>query len=311
MIDSVDILSATILIVDDLDANVRLLSRMLVSAGYTSVTSTMDPLEVCELHRQHRYDLILLDLLMPGMNGFQVLEGLKEIEPDSYPPVLVITAQPDQKLRALQAGARDFVSKPFDLAEVLVRVHNMLEVRLLHKALHKYNDVLEQRVRERTAAMAEEIEVRKQAEEALLVSEARYRRLVESVTDYIYSVKVKEGHAISTIHGPACVAVTGHNPEEFSADPDLWYRMVYEEDREGVMMQSRYIFAGNIPPPVEHRIMHKDGSIRWVRNTPVPFFDKDGQLVAYDGMISDITERKLAEIELKFRNLLLTTQQEV
>jgi PAS domain S-box-containing protein len=311
LIDSVDILSATILIVDDLDANVRLLSRMLVSAGYTSVTSTMDPLEVCELHRQHRYDLILLDLLMPGMNGFQVLEGLKEIEPDSYPPVLVITAQPDQKLRALQAGARDFVSKPFDLAEVLVRVHNMLEVRLLHKALHKYNDVLEQRVRERTAAMAEEIEVRKQAEEALLVSEARYRRLVESVTDYIYSVKVKEGHAISTIHGPACVAVTGHNPEEFSADPDLWYRMVYEEDREGVMMQSRYIFAGNIPPPVEHRIMHKDGSIRWVRNTPVPFFDKDGQLVAYDGMISDITERKLAEIELKFRNLLLTTQQEV
>ena len=311
MIASIDILKAGILIVDDLDANVQLLSRMLRSAGYKSVASTMNPFEVCDLHSQHCYDLILLDLMMPGMDGFQVLEGLKEIEPDSYPPVLVITAQPDQKLRALEAGARDFISKPFDLVEVLARVHNMLEVRLLHKALHKDNDVLEQRVRERTAAMAEEIEARKQAEAALLVSEARYRRLVESVTDYIYSVKVKEGHAISTTHGPACFAVTGHSPEEFAADSDLWYRMVYEEDREGVMMQSRYIFAGNIPPPIEHRIMHKDGSIRWVRNTPVPFFDKDGQLVAYDGMISDITERKLAEIELNFRNLLLTTQMEV
>ena len=92
---------------------------------------------------------------MPGMDGFQVMEGLKEIEPDGYLPVLVITAQPGHKLRALQAGAKDFVSKPFELAEVLARVHNMLEVRLLHKKLHAYNDLLEQRVRERTAELTE------------------------------------------------------------------------------------------------------------------------------------------------------------
>jgi putative two-component system response regulator len=124
---------------------------MLVAAGYTSVASTMNPLEVCELHRKQRYDLILLDLQMPVMDGFHVMEALKEIAPDDYLPVLVITAQPDQKLRALQAGAKDFVSKPFELAEVLARVNNMLEVRLLHKALHNYNEVLEQRVQERTA----------------------------------------------------------------------------------------------------------------------------------------------------------------
>ena len=121
----------------------------------SSITSTMDPGEVCELHRKNRYDLILLDLQMPGMDGFQVMEGLKEIEPDGYLPVLVITAQPGHKLRALQAGAKDFISKPFELAEVLARVHNMLEVRLLHKELHNYNDVLEQRVRERTADLQE------------------------------------------------------------------------------------------------------------------------------------------------------------
>ena len=137
MVNSADILKAGILIVDDQEVNVLLLERMLRGAGYVSITSTMDPNEVCELHRKNRYGLILLDLLMPGMDGFKVMEGLKEIEEDSYLPVLVITAQPDQKLRALRAGAKDFVSKPFDLAEVLARVHNMLEVRLLHDGLQK------------------------------------------------------------------------------------------------------------------------------------------------------------------------------
>ena len=155
MISSSDILHGKILIVDDLEANILLLERMLVSAGYTSVASTMNPLEVCELHRKNRYDLILLDLQMPGMDGFQVMEKLKEIEPDGYLPVLVITAQPGHKLHALQAGAKDFIGKPFELAEVQARVRNMLEVRLLHKELHNYNDVLEQRVRERTADLQE------------------------------------------------------------------------------------------------------------------------------------------------------------
>ena len=137
MADSAEILNAGILIVDDQEVNVLLLERMLRGAGYVSVSSTMDPNEVCELHRKNRYGLILLDLLMPAMDGFKVMEDLKEIEEDSYLPVLVITAQPDQKLRALRAGAKDFVSKPFDLAEVLARVHNMLEVRLLHDGLQK------------------------------------------------------------------------------------------------------------------------------------------------------------------------------
>jgi len=137
MVNSADIRKAGILVVDDQEVNVLLLERMLRGAGYVSITSTMDPNEVCELHRKNRYGLILLDLLMPGMDGFKVMEGLKEIEEDSYLPVLVVTAQPDQKLRALRAGAKDFVSKPFDLAEVLARVHNMLEVRLLHAGLQK------------------------------------------------------------------------------------------------------------------------------------------------------------------------------
>jgi adenylate cyclase len=137
VIDPAEILRAKVLIVDDLAANIRLLESMLSGAGYVSVTSTLDPRAVCELHRENRYDLILLDLQMPGMDGFEVMEGLKEIEKDGYLPVLVVTAQPDHKLRALRAGAKDFVSKPFDLAEVLTRVHNMLEVRLFARALEQ------------------------------------------------------------------------------------------------------------------------------------------------------------------------------
>ncbi len=143
MTNSSDILHGKILIVDDLEVNTILLERMLRDAGYLSVTSTLDPGAVCELHRRNGYDLIMLDLQMPGMDGFQVMECLKEVETDGYLPVLVITAQPAYKLRALQSGAKDFISKPFDLAEVLMRVHNMLEVRLLHKAARNNGRMLE------------------------------------------------------------------------------------------------------------------------------------------------------------------------
>jgi signal transduction histidine kinase len=146
VISSSDILNARILVVDDREANVRLLEGMLSGAGYGCITSTMDPHEVCELHRKNRYDLILLDLLMPGMDGFQVMEGLKQIEIDSYLPVLVITAQPGHMLRALKAGAKDFITKPINLAEVLTRVYNMLEVRLLHIETKNSSRVLEQTV---------------------------------------------------------------------------------------------------------------------------------------------------------------------
>ena len=142
MIDPADIRAAPILIVDDQDANVLLLDRTLRRAGFTNLSSTTDPRSVCALHQKHRYALILLDLNMAGMDGFQVMEGLKQIEDDGYLPVLVITAQPDHKLRALEAGAKDFVSKPLDLAEVVARVQNMLQVRLLHLETKKLYDQL-------------------------------------------------------------------------------------------------------------------------------------------------------------------------
>lgn len=143
MLNPSDILQGSILIVDDQAANVLLIDQMLRGAGYTRISSTMDPRTVCALHQDNHYDLILLDLQMPVMDGFEVMDGLKALETGSYLSVLAVTAQPAHKLRALQGGAKDFVSKPFDLAEVLMRVHNLLEVRLLHQAARHRGELQE------------------------------------------------------------------------------------------------------------------------------------------------------------------------
>jgi serine phosphatase RsbU (regulator of sigma subunit) len=182
MVSSANILNAKILVVDDMEANVRLIEGMLRVGGYTCVQSTTDPNVVCELHRKNRYDLILLDLQMPGLDGFQVMESLKEIEAEGYLPVLVITAQPDHKLRALEAGAKDFVSKPFDLAELRARVRNILEVRLLHLEAKSSNQALEEMVQEleasREVIRLKTLEERKKSEQELALAQQTQESLL-------------------------------------------------------------------------------------------------------------------------------------
>ena len=186
MITASEILGARILIVDDQEANLRMLQRVLGAAGYSQVTATTQSTEVCALHRKHDYDLILLDLQMPGMDGFQVIDGLKTNDSDPYLPVIVLTAQPGHKLRALKAGAKDFISKPLDLTEVHTRIHNMLEVRLLHRKLARQNLQLEEIIRERTAELRE--------------SEARYRSLTELSSDWYW--EQDENGAFTKVSGP-------------------------------------------------------------------------------------------------------------
>jgi diguanylate cyclase (GGDEF)-like protein/PAS domain S-box-containing protein len=153
MISPSDIRRARILVVDDEPVNVQLLEFLLKTSGYEQVSSTTDPRQVATLHLQHRYDLIILDLQMPHMDGFQVMEALKPMERESWLPVLVVTAEPDKKLAALEAGARDFLGKPFDTVEVLTRIRNLLEVRLFHKESREYGARMERSVRDRTAEL--------------------------------------------------------------------------------------------------------------------------------------------------------------
>ncbi|MFA4825267.1 MAG: PAS domain S-box protein [Methanoregula sp.] len=143
---------------------------------------------------------------------------------------------------------------------------------------------------------------RVQAEEAYHESEKRYRRLVEAVTDYIYTVHIEGGRVTDTTHGPGCEAITGYRSDEFATDPYLWFRMVVEEDRPAIVRQAEEVLAGKDRTPLEHRIIRKDGSIRWVKNTPVSRHNQKGELVAYDGLIEDITDRKQVGEALKLTN---------
>ena len=265
MLHTTEILNASILIVDDQEANVMLLEQVLRNAGYTRITSTMDPQTVRALHQQHRYDLILLDLQMPEMDGFEVMEGLRDIEAGSYLPVLVITAQPGHKLRALQAGAKDFVAKPFDLVEVKTRIHNMLEVRLLYRKLADYNKSLEQAVQERTAELRE--------------SEARFQRFTELSSDW-YWEQDAEGH-LTRFSGPVA-EMLGIGSED---EPQRWNaaeRALLDEK-----IAAREPFLDFI-----YSRQNLDGSMQYLQVSGEPMFDHGSRFVGYRGIGLDITARQ-------------------
>jgi len=272
MLEPSEIHRAGILIVDDQETNVLLLERMLRNAGYTNISSTRDPREVRELHRVNRYDLILLDLQMPEMDGFEVMEGLKEIETDGYLPVLVVTAQPGHKLRALQSGAKDFVSKPFELIEVQTRIHNMLEVRLLYKKLGDYNRVLEQAVAERTAELRE--------------SEARFKSFTELSSDW-YWEQDAEGK-FTRVSGPVL--------EMLGIDAAGLLSAVAPDSGLGWNAEERALLSSNIAarrPFLDfvYTRTHADGTTQFLQVSGEPMFDSSSRFVGYRGIGSDITER--------------------
>jgi CheY-like chemotaxis protein len=186
MLSDADLLNASILIVDDQLAHVQMLERLLQDSGYTNVSWTLDPQQVCSLHRANRYDLILLDLLMPVLDGFGVMDGLKAHANEVCLPVIVFTAQPAHKLRALQAGARDFINKPFDIVEVKIRIRHMLEVRLLYRMLEAHNKDLEKIVQLRTAELQE--------------SEARFRNLMALAADWYW--ELNDAGEFTQVSGP-------------------------------------------------------------------------------------------------------------
>jgi len=273
MITHAEIIAARILIVDDQESNIMLLESLLSDAGYTNFQSTMNPEEVCALHRKNSFDLILLDLQMPIMDGFQVLASLKTNVSDPYVPVIVLTAQPGHKLQALQSGAKDFISKPFDLIEVKTRIHNMLEVRLLYRKLEQYAVKLEKTVQERTAELRE--------------SEARYRSLTELASDW-YWEQDDDGN-FTKVSGPALemlgVQVGGLAQNAANASVSAgsgWNEAEREILRERV--QARAPFLDFIFSRV-----NADGSEQQFRVSGEPMFDRACRYIGYRGIGVEIT----------------------
>lgn len=266
-----DILNASILIVDDQQANVALLETLLGDAGYTNVSSTMNPLDVASLYRKHAYDLILLDLQMPEMDGFQVMECLKANMQNDYLPVLVLTAQPGHKLRALQSGAKDFISKPIDVIEVRTRIHNMLEVRLLYKKMENYSKLLEEKVQERTAELRE--------------SEARFRSLTELASDWYW--EQDENGKFTKVSGPV-LEMLGIQVDALT-DGNFLIDVSEGEDTDGWNMEERrelqniiaarkpfidFSFSRNLP----------SGNQLFYRVSGAPIFDHSSRFIGYRGI---------------------------
>ncbi len=271
---TLDILHASILIVDDQAANVQLLTQLLGDAGYTQVSSTMLPEEVGALHRQNAYDLILLDLQMPVMDGFQVMEALKANLVDAYLPVIVLTAQPGHKLRALQTGAKDFISKPFDLVEVKTRIHNMLEVRLLYKKLANYNRELEETVAERTAELRE--------------SEARYRSLTELASDW-YWEQDAQGQ-FTKVSGPV-LEMLGMQVESLDGQHQRpgsstgWNEAEQETLRATIADRQPFLDF------TFHRLL-EDGTQQVFKVSGEPMFNRSSCFIGYRGIGVDVSPKR-------------------
>jgi CheY-like chemotaxis protein len=265
MLDNHELLNARILVVDDQEANVLLLEQMLRNSGYTDVDTTQDPRAVEAMHRAKKYDLILLDLQMPEMDGFQVMEALKGLELGSYLPVLVITAQPGHKLRALAAGAKDFVGKPFDMIEVQTRIRNMLEVRLLYRRLAGYNTQLEHMVDMRTAQ--------------LKASEARFQRFTELSSDWFW-----EQDATGTLtwnSGPVSEMLgIGAGGDPTTGGWHAEDRAVLEEN-----IRERKPFINLVC-----RRYLGDGETQYLQMSGEPMFDDASRFTGYRGVGMDITD---------------------
>jgi CheY-like chemotaxis protein len=272
--DPPDVLRASILIVDDQKANILLLEQLLADVGYCNVASTMKPKEVSRLYQQYCFDLILLDLQMPGCDGFEVMAALKANAEVRFLPVIVLTAQPGQKLRALQAGARDFISKPFDLVEVRTRIHNMLEVQLLYKRLEEYSGMLEQQVQMRTEELRE--------------SEARFRSLTELATDW-YWEQDSEG-SFTRVSGPV-LDMLGIRVESF-VDTEQADDSGGNNDGWDPEEQAQLHATLEARQPFLDLILNKhnaDGTHQQFRVSGEPMFNRACAYVGYRGVGVEIT----------------------
>ena len=271
---STDLLDARILVVDDVEADARLIAGMLGGSGYSNVTTSSDPVSVGELHAKHRYDLIVLDVLMPGMDGFQVLEKLRPTEAETYVPVIVVTAEPDHMKRALEAGARDFISKPIRMVELLSRAHNALELGLLLREARARGKVLETTLRERTADLRD--------------AEGRFRAIVEQSIVAIYTV---EGGRF-TYANPRLCEWLGYTLAELRgieiAD------LVVEEDR-ALLAQNRERGEAGDPSALvaTYRLLRRDGRVLHL-SVDGKLLELKGRKVLF-GIGQDITERIRAQ----------------
>lgn len=270
-------INARILIVEDEVVVAMEIQSYLERLGYSIVAKVDTGIKAVNLTTAEKPDLILMDIQLKGkMDG---IEAASRIRSDSVIPIIFLTAHADEEKleRAKATLPFGYLLKPVQDRDLKAAIEMALYASKVDRE-------------------------RNRAEEALRKSEDRYQRISNAVTDYIYTVDVKDGVAVKTEHGETCIAVTGYTREEFQSDPYLWINIVKEEDRELVKQQIVKILRDKEVEPFEHRIIRKDGKECWVINSIVPEINEEGVLISYDGLIRNITQRKRAEKALQRAN---------
>ncbi|MES2901136.1 MAG: response regulator, partial [Pseudomonadota bacterium] len=275
MISNDDILGAAILIVDDQAVNVQLLEYLLLNTGYTNVSSTTDPFAVAGLHQHQRFDLIILDLHMPGMDGFEVMRALKPMETETWLPVLVVTADPDKNVEALKAGARDFVPKPFDPVEILTRIRNLLEMRLMHRETRNYGVLLERTVQQRTGELQ------------------RFRSAMDATADAIFLIDTASME-LADVNDGAC-RMLGYRREALLMRRPSEIGLASDEQLERHARRTR--IGSQEPELIETELIRAD-----LIGVPVETYwhlQTVGQAGTLIAVARDISERRLAQQRMR------------
>jgi len=257
----------TILIVEDIAATAMIVTKKLRRFGYRSITVSTGEEALALAATDTEIGLILMDIMLGS--GIDGAEAARRILAVRNIPIVFLTS------------------------------HTELEIVEKVKGLTRYGYILkncDNHVFRTSIEMAFELF---DAHERKRVSEERYQRIVEGLTDYVYTVSIHDGRPDSTVHSTACEIVTGYTADEYAADPYLWLRMVMEDDRDLVLSRISSIIAEKKAPPIEHRIVRKDGQVRWVSDVIIPHLDADGSLISYDGIVKDITDRKRTEAAIE------------
>lgn len=279
-----EILNANILIVDEYDANAIPLKRLLNNSGYRNVSFTEEFHDVIHLNRKFRYDLLLVNVQMNGVDGAAMIKGLQNIEREGLLPALLVIGQSTDVLRGLPAGEKDFIRKPFDMLEVKTRIHNMLVMRFLDRKIENYNSAMEVVIQERIAESRE--------------NEERLRSLVELSVDWYWE---QDRHGKFTrISGPVfeMLGLEGTRKAEGHGESQPhWIKRQREQLDLNISAKRPFTdFAYSLISP--------DGSHRYLRVSGEPIFDSTGCFSGYRGVGVDVSECiSIEEKLMRFRKI--------